>query len=176
LDQGQSRSDSAGAGLRVSVHLPPASRPTNPLSQRVPRWQAVVLRLHGDFSVQAKMKRTPLIRHTPLRPGKPWRTWRRPEEDKVTPDLAAYIFNRDGICLQARYEPEHRCRTRFGDEHAPDDRRYLRIAHVKADARAGKRAEPQKDRLVAECDLANERWSSSHRDIERAYLAEKEPG
>jgi hypothetical protein len=121
------------------------------------------------------VKRVALIRHTPLRPRKPWKVWLRPEQDKVPPDLAAYIFNRDGICLQARYEPDHRCRTRFGDEHSPDDRRYLRIAHVKADARAGKRAEPQRNRLVAECDLANERWSSSHRQQERDYLALVEP-
>jgi hypothetical protein len=51
----------------------------------------------------------------------------------------------------------------------------LRIAHVKDHARMGKRAEPDKHHLVAECDWANEHWSSSHREIERDYLRKKEP-
>jgi hypothetical protein len=123
------------------------------------------------------VKRTALIRRTPLRPGKPWRTWRRPEEDKVPPELVLYIFERDRICLAARVEgSRHQCRERFlGTPHAPDDRRYLRMAHVKSASRMGKRAEPDKYHLVVECDEANNNWSSSHRDEERAWLALIEP-
>ena len=113
------------------------------------------------------MKRTALIRRTPMRP------WVRP--DPIPPELAQYVLDRDRICLQARVDPQHQCRTRFGDPHASDDRRYLRIAHVKVNARMGKRAEPLASNLVTECDLANETWSSSHRDIERSYLADVEP-
>src|SRR5689334_5176009 len=109
------------------------------------------------------MKRVPLVRRTPLRPGRPHKVWVRAEEDKVSPELANYVFDRDRICLQYRCEPEHQCRDRFGTAHRPDDRRFLRIAHVKEHARLGKRAEPRKDRLVAECDFANMEWSSSHR-------------
>ncbi len=92
-------------------------------------------------------------------------------------ELALYIFERDRICLAFRVEgAAHQCRERFlGTPHAPDDRRYLRIAHVKSDARLGKRAEPDKWHLVAECDDANEHWSSSHRAEERSYLARVEP-
>lgn len=124
----------------------------------------------GDGDV---LRRTPLVRRTPLRPRKLYRPPVR--TDQVPPELAEYVFKRDVICLQFRYEPDHRCKTRWGDEHRPDDRRHLRIAHVKAEARTGKRAEPQKNRLVAECDLANERWSSANRDKEREYLALVEP-
>ena len=113
------------------------------------------------------MKRTALIRRTPMRP------WVRP--DPIPPELAQYVLDRDRICLQARVDPQHQCRTRFGDPHASDDQRRLRIAHVKAHARLGKRASPDAHFLVAECDLANEHWSSSHRDLERSYLAKVEP-
>lgn len=101
------------------------------------------------------------------------RPWVRP--DPILPELAQYVLDRDRICLQARVDPDHQCRTRWGDPHASDDQRRLRIAHVKDHARTGKRAEPDARHLVAECDLANERWSSSHRDIERDYLRKKEP-
>jgi hypothetical protein len=160
----------------VQVHLPPAPRPPDPLPQRLAGRLLVVLRLHGRDRVPQEVKKTPLIRRTPLRARKPWHQWVRPEEDKVSPELAAYIFDRDVICLQFRYEPDHQCRERFlGLAHKPDDRRYLRIAHVKADARTGKRAEPDKYHLVAECDEANNKWSSANRQTERDYLALVEP-
>lgn len=48
------------------------------------------------------MKRTALTRKVPLRSHKPWKTWRRPEEDKVTPETAQAVFKRDGGCLAPR--------------------------------------------------------------------------
>jgi hypothetical protein len=122
------------------------------------------------------LRRTALIRHTPLRPSKPNRRWVRDPEDKIPPELAAYIIARDEMCLAARLDPEtHRCRTRFGTVHRADDPHFLRLAHVKDHARLGKRAEPDKWHLTLECDEANnEGWSSANRQRERDYIFEKE--
>jgi hypothetical protein len=54
-----------------------------------------------------------------------------------------------------------------------------RIEHVKRQARLGRRAEPQMDRLMALCSEHTEDgmrgghvWATSHRDDERGYLAQ----
>lgn len=121
------------------------------------------------------MRRSPLPRRSSLRRSRP-RVWERPDDDKVTPELHAYILDRDRICIAARYDPEHRCMTRFRHPHAPDDRRYLTLDHVHHAATTGKRAASDKYHLVAACGWANnEGWCSANRDKERQYLAEKEP-
>jgi hypothetical protein len=117
------------------------------------------------------MKRTPLLRKTPLRPKVPYRWKGRLEETKVTAELREYILDRDKVCLAWRVDHTHQCRTRFGQSHAPDERKHLRLAHVKDNARMGLRAPSDARHLVAECDAANETWSSANRVIERAYLA-----
>jgi hypothetical protein len=118
------------------------------------------------------VRKTPLSRFTPLRPKRPTKRWQRPEEDKVSPELAAYIFARDKMCIAFRVEgPSHVCRTRFGDPHPPLDVKLLTIDHVKTEARMGKRAEPTKRNLVAACGWANnEGWCSANRQAERDYL------
>ena len=115
------------------------------------------------------MKRTALKR----RPMKPWR---RAEDDKVTPELHEYILDRDRICIAARFDLSHQCRTRFGTPHRSDDRRKLTLDHVHDEATAGKRAKSDKWHLVAACGWANnEGWCSAHRREEREYLAKREP-
>lgn len=121
------------------------------------------------------MRRTPLVRRSSLRRSTP-RPWFRDEDDKVTPELHDYIIRRDRTCIAARYDPEHDCRDRFGNRHLPNDAKRLTLDHVHDEATAGKRAKSDKYHLVAACGWANiEGWCSANRDIERMYLAEKEP-
>jgi len=102
--------------------------------------------------------------------------WRRKESDKVTPELHAYILDRDKVCFAAKIDLSHQCRTRFGAPHRSDDRKKLTLDHVHDHATAGKRAASDKDHLIAVCGFANnEGWCSSHRMEEREYLAEVEP-
>jgi len=98
-------------------------------------------------------------------------------KDRVTPDMAAYIFARDRGCVAAKLDPDHRCHTRFGDPHAATDLAKMTIDHVKEQARMGKRAESDDPRhMVAMCGWGNnEGWASAHRDEERRYLMEVEP-
>lgn len=116
------------------------------------------------------------LRRTGLR-RTPIRRWFRPEADKVSPSLHAYILNRDRICFAARIDPTHLCRDEFGNRHAPDDRKYLRLDHVKDSAQmGGPRAPSDRRHLLALCgDANNNGWASAHRNQERIYLAEVEP-
>src|SRR5689334_15409045 len=84
------------------------------------------------------MKRVPLVRRTPLRSRRPHRVWVRAEDDKVTPDLAAYVLKRDGPCLAVKLgEPSSDCWGRTTYE------------HVKDEARLGDRAKSDRFHLVA---------------------------
>ena len=61
--------------------------------------------------------------------------------DRVPPELALAVFARDDGCVAPRLGgTAHDC---FG---------RLRIEHVKAEPRMGKRAEPRMDRLVTLCE------------------------
>lgn len=114
------------------------------------------------------MKRTPLRRTRA-------RTWFRADEDKVTPELRAYILARDGMCFAARIDLSHQCRTRFGAPHRPDDLAKLTLDHVHDHASMGKRAPSDPRHLVAVCGFANnEGWCSAHRNEERDYLRRME--
>lgn len=121
------------------------------------------------------MRRSPLPRRNSLRRSRP-KVWRRDEDDKVTPELHAYILVRDQMCIAARYDPAHVCMTRFRQRHAPTDLSKLTLDHVKDHAAMGPRAKSDKYHLVAACGWANnEGWCSANRGKEREYLAEKEP-
>lgn len=92
----------------------------------------------------------------------------RPEAERVTPDLHAYVLERDGWrCIATRFEPAHRCQGRLTFEHVPD----------LGDNIFGVRAPSDKYHGVAACLGANspEGWCSTHRGDERAWLAFIEP-
>lgn len=104
------------------------------------------------------------------------KSWRRADDDKVSPELHAYILDRDQACIASKLDPTHQCRTRFREPHAPDDRKRLTLDHVHDAATKGKRAKSDRWHLVAACGWANnEGWCSAHRQEERDYLREKEP-
>lgn len=122
------------------------------------------------------MKRVRIVRRTPLRQRKMYRPPARKEETKVTPQMHAYILNRDKMCFAARVEPEHRCRDRWGNPHAADALNRLTLDHVHEHAMMGVRAKSIRGRMVAACGWANnEGWCSAHRNEEREYLRLVEP-
>lgn len=101
--------------------------------------------------------------------------WRRKEETKVTPEMHAYILDRDRICIAKRVDMTHQCRTRFGVQHPSDDRRCLTLDHVHHAATTGVRAKSDKWHLIAACgDANNNGWCSAHRAEERSWIALKE--
>jgi hypothetical protein len=101
--------------------------------------------------------------------------WRRDASDKVTPEMHAYILDRDVTCIAAKVDLSHQCRTRFGTPHRSDDRKRLTLDHVHHAATTGKRATSDPRHLLAACGWANnEGWCSSHRAEEREYLARVE--
>jgi hypothetical protein len=68
------------------------------------------------------MKRTPLVRRTPLRSRRPHREWNRPPEDRVTPEVVAIVLKRDGPCLAVKLgEPASACWGRTTFEHVHED-------------------------------------------------------
>lgn len=92
--------------------------------------------------------------------------------DPVPPELALYVLRRDQGCVAPR----------LGGT-AMDCWGRNRIEHVKAEARMGKRAEPQADRLVTLCEGHTEPgmkagyvWCTDKRNREamREYLREVE--
>lgn len=88
--------------------------------------------------------------------------------DRVPPELALYIFERDGGCVAPRLGGS------FMDCWGRN-----RIEHVKKEPRIGKRAEPLKSRLVTVCEGHSEPgmkagyvWCTDHhnRERQREYL------
>jgi hypothetical protein len=124
------------------------------------------------------MKQTPLVRKTPLR-AKP-----RAQDDKVTPEVAAFVFARDRVCIAYRYDHSHICRNRWGRSHAPDDKSQLTLDHVwregvkvhYASATMGDRAKSDPRHLVVACHAVNVGVPSADlRAKERDYLTEVAP-
>jgi hypothetical protein len=123
------------------------------------------------------VKRVALIRRSPLRARNPMKRWFRPEEDKVSPEDRAAVFARDEMCIAARTDPTHSCRDQWGEPHAPTDTKKLTLDHVHDHAMMGRRAPSDVGHLVAACWAANVLgWCSKNRHIERAWLAEVQPG
>lgn len=84
--------------------------------------------------------------------------WRRPDDDKVTPEVAAAVFRRDRGCVFAGHIPELRglattmCRDRFGGVIDPYDTSKLTLDHVHRDhATLGRRPESDPQHLIATC-------------------------
>lgn len=124
------------------------------------------------------MKRSAIIRRTPLRPGKPNRRWVRAEEDKVSGTERLYVLTRDQGCVAPRLGgTAHDCWGR------------VTLAHVKDAPRMGVRAESGdgegRRHLVSVCEGHSEAgmragfiWVTHADNIAemRRYLAEREPG
>lgn len=107
------------------------------------------------------LRKVPLRRKTPLRARKLYRPPVRADDDRVTPDLAAFVLKRDGPCLAAKLgEPGCWGRTTF--------------EHVKSQSRMGDRAESDPQHLVALCEghtehgmKAGYQWNTDARNRER---------
>lgn len=109
------------------------------------------------------MKRTPLVRRTPLR-SKARKPWRRKAEDCVPDWLPGYLFARDGGCVPARLGAPDPCAGR------------LTIEHVKDKPMMGRRAPSDQRHTVLACLGHNLGWclTTAAKDAERDYLARVE--
>jgi hypothetical protein len=93
---------------------------------------------------------------------------------EVTPELHAYILDRDGFCFGYRmYGSNHICRDQWGNPHAAHEK--LTLDHVKDDLQMGLRAPSDARHLVAMCARMNGKPpNKAERAAERQYLAEVE--
>jgi len=106
------------------------------------------------------MRRTPLVRRTPLRARRPMPVWIRPDEDKVTPEVRAFVLKRDGGCVAPRLGAADPC---SGD---------VTLDHVRAQPMMGKRAPSSAMHLVSVCRKHHlDGWATAHRPELRAYLS-----
>ena len=106
------------------------------------------------------MKRTALLRHTPMKP------YRRKPDDRVPDWLPGYLYARDDAsCIPARLGAPDPCRGR------------LTIEHFKDTAMTGKRAPIDKRHTLLACEGHNLGWCllSASKQAERDYLARVEP-
>ena len=83
------------------------------------------------------------------------------KRSRVSPELHAYVLERDGMCFMKRIDPEHVCGG------------YMTVDHVNdGGGKMGKRAPSDAKHLVALCLEANVRGPSREvRQAEREYLA-----
>lgn len=118
------------------------------------------------------MKRTPLLRVTPLRRSGPPKRKARPARDKVTPSERSVVINRDRVCFLSRLNPEHRCATQFGDPHPANAVLLLTLDHFwHKGARKGDRAPSDRYHMVAMCGAGNVNGPSHEvREAERSYI------
>lgn len=86
-------------------------------------------------------------------------------------ELREAVLRRDQCCILLRLDPQHRCRTVWGEYHDPRDLDKLTIEHVKTEPMMGKRAPDDLAHLVALCGYANVAVPSRPtRDAMRDYL------
>lgn len=120
------------------------------------------------------MKRTYLRRRTPLARA-PMKPWRRDPDDpsRISPEEVQYVLARDGSCIAAQIDPEHRCdgapRTL---DHVPERGRNA----LGLRATCSEHGVADRHCLVVICGWANSGgWASAHRDQERDWIARKSP-
>lgn len=91
---------------------------------------------------------------------------------RVSPELRAAVFARDGRCVLAVLDAQHVCRDRWGTPHRSDATRLLTVEHVKTELRLGLRAPSDLRHLVAMCWAGNVGVpSKDQRQAIRVYLA-----
>lgn len=89
----------------------------------------------------------------------------------VTPNLHAFVLNRDGACVPYLLGWPHDCQTRFGQSHSPYHLSMLTLEHVKDELGMSIRAEDDPQHLVACCGMLNDQVPSALlRELLRAYL------
>lgn len=122
------------------------------------------------------MKRTPLRRKTPLRQKAPIaryrrapKPWRRPADQRVTPEVIALVLKRDGPCVAIRIDPREagNCWGRTTFDHVHED----------AGGKKGVRAASDPEHLCAVCQghsedgmKAGRQWNTAHRPAMRDWI------
>lgn len=97
------------------------------------------------------MKRTELLRTTPLRRTR-MRPWRRDPEDKVPADVAEFVAAEDGMCVMAILDSTHICHDRFGNQIKPDGE--YELDHIYTGG-MGRRGPNTSENLVRLCPYAH---------------------
>ncbi len=97
---------------------------------------------------------------------------RRKHKDPVTPEVRAFVLNRDRVCFLSRTDPSHQCRDVWGYPHRSDDTDRLSLEHVhETGGMMGKRAPSDPAHLLALCGHANVAVPSKlRREAMRQYL------
>ncbi len=101
------------------------------------------------------------------RARRPMRTWRRPKDDQVTPELVGALLGRqDGLCIAAIIEPAARgdCAGR------------LTVEHTREHAAMGAPRAPSTERwTVLACEWHHIRsgWITAHKPEIRSWLADR---
>jgi hypothetical protein len=82
------------------------------------------------------------------------------------------VMERDGMCVLAKLEPGHECRTAYGTPHPADAVEFLTFEHVKEHLAMGIRKVDDARWGVALCGAANARPpTKAQRALFREYLA-----
>lgn len=89
----------------------------------------------------------------------------------------AFVIKRDGECVLHKRDPEHVCRSPWGDAHAPTRTDLLTVEHVKDHLMMGRRAASDRRHMVAMCWGGNVGVPSKEvRAWLRSYLLEVQKG
>lgn len=82
------------------------------------------------------------------------------------------VMERDGMCVLAKLEPGHECRTVYGTPHPADAIHLLTFEHVREHLAMGMRKVDDVRWAVALCGAANDRPpTKAQRALIREYLA-----
>ena len=107
----------------------------------------------------------------------PIRARPRPETDRVTAELYAYLMGRDRGCVLHKLDPTHLCKDRWGYSRSPYDPTALTVEHVHDALMMGKRAPSDRSHTLILCAGANIGVpSKAQREMLRAYLQRVEGG
>ena len=97
----------------------------------------------------------------------------RPIADRVSPELVAHLWARDGGCVLAQVSPEHRCTDTYGSP-IEWNGRGITVEHVKDQPRMGRRAPSDPGHTVLLCGGSNVAVpSKADRARLREWIAEK---
>lgn len=112
-----------------------------------------------------------MLRRVGLKRSRP-KPWRRAEDDKVPPAVAAYVAARDRVCVMSTLDLSHQCHDQFGNVIAPDSYHY-ELDHVD-NGGTGNRGPSTKDNLVRLCPYGHRIKTENARlwrPALRAYVA-----
>lgn len=100
--------------------------------------------------------------------------WRRKPEDRVSNDVAAKVFARDGFCVPYLLLAPGACADRAGHPILPTQTWLMTLDHCKDEPGMGKRAPSDPEHLITACAFHHleSSWVTGNRPLIRRYLTE----